>query len=83
MITLTFLYRLYDGDGTLLYIGITRDPNGRFAAHAADKPWWDQVVRHSLEEVAAPTASIVERDAIRAEHPRYNVAHRRRTDDAG
>ena len=33
----TALYRLSDADGVLLYIGIARNPERRFAQHAAEK----------------------------------------------
>jgi predicted GIY-YIG superfamily endonuclease len=70
------LYRVYDAQGALLYIGITMNPGSRFAQHSEDKPWWTDVadirVEHygSREEVLA-----AERDAIKSEHPRFNVVH--------
>ena len=36
----TALYRLYDADHDLLYIGISRVPEERFKAHEHDKRWW-------------------------------------------
>ena len=71
---LTFIYRLYDKAGVLLYIGITTDPNRRFAAHAADKPWWPEVAHHIIEEIDTATARQTERETIRQERPRYNVS---------
>lgn len=44
----TTLYRLYDADGGLLYIGIAGNPGRRFEQHAGDKPWWGQVARTEL-----------------------------------
>lgn len=70
----TALYRLYDGDGDLLYVGITNMPNARWAAHTL-KPWWKQVAR---KEVAwfdnRAQAEQAETLAIRQECPRHNVA---------
>lgn len=70
------LYRFFGDDGALLYIGITVNPVGRFAAHSTQKPWWQEVRRidmecfDSREEVLAAEAA-----AIIAEHPVHNVRH--------
>src|SRR5206468_10392091 len=34
------LYRLYDEEGVLLYVGITNAINTRFKTHAGSQPWW-------------------------------------------
>ena len=39
----TALYRLYSSAGDLLYVGNTDHLKLRLAAHAKEKPWWDQV----------------------------------------
>lgn len=39
----TALYRLYDAEHDLLYVGISRTPSERFKAHAHDKNWWHLV----------------------------------------
>ncbi len=71
------LYRLFDEGDRLLYVGITLSPADRFAAHRADKTWWNDVAtirlqhlpdRESLEEA--------EREAIQVEDPRYNRQRR-------
>lgn len=82
----TALYRCRDQFGTLLYVGITENLERRWKDHAKDKPWWPKVQTRSIEWF--PTrdhALAAEADAIRAEHPRYNVNHngrgaRRRSD---
>jgi hypothetical protein len=43
-----FLYRLYDADMRLLYVGITWNPFVRWTAHSKEKPWWAQVARVEL-----------------------------------
>jgi predicted GIY-YIG superfamily endonuclease len=71
----TALYRLYDDSDALLYIGIAGNPGRRFEQHRRDKPWWGQVARITLEH--HPTrdkALTAETEAIRTEHPRYNIA---------
>lgn len=70
------LYRLFDVDDALLYVGIAGNPGRRFEQHAKDKPWWSEVdhigLEHYDERVDAETA---ERHAIRTEKPRHNIAH--------
>jgi predicted GIY-YIG superfamily endonuclease len=70
----TALYRLHDGAGVLLYIGITHDPESRWRAHAGTKSWWPEVIRKEVEwhadRLLAETAEVA---AIRAELPVHNV----------
>jgi DNA-binding transcriptional regulator YhcF (GntR family)/predicted GIY-YIG superfamily endonuclease len=71
----TALYRLYNKRHQLLYVGITKDPRTRFAAHAAEKPWWPEVVRRDLEWFTTRTAALAaEAEAIRNEKPDENLA---------
>lgn len=71
----TALYRLYDGEDRVLYIGITNMPNVRFDAHRM-KPWWKQVARKDIEWFEnRHQASCAEVRAIRAERPLYNRMH--------
>lgn len=70
------LYRIYDHDAALLYVGITNNPVTRFREHGAAKDWWPRVANigivtfHSREELEA-----AEKTAIRDEKPRYNIAN--------
>ncbi|MCX5431888.1 GntR family transcriptional regulator [Streptomyces sp. NBC_00257] len=76
------VYRLYDADGTLLYVGMSGDPTKRFLGHRADKPWWPEVHAHTLQWFnSRGDASAAERDAITGERPRYNKAHNETLDD--
>lgn len=45
--TRQFLYRFFDADDRLLYVGISKDPIKRFAQHAKDQPWWGDVARRT------------------------------------
>jgi predicted GIY-YIG superfamily endonuclease len=72
------VYRLYDSTDALLYIGVTEDPEARFAAHAATKHWWPEVVQEktkiSRRYDSREEAEAAEDEAIRTEHARHNVA---------
>ncbi|MFJ2374984.1 hypothetical protein ACIOZL_19575 [Streptomyces sp. NPDC087769] len=76
------VYRLYDADGTLLYVGMSCDPAKRFMGHRADKPWWGEVDTHTLEWFGTRAgASVVEVAAITDERPKYNKAHNETLND--
>jgi predicted GIY-YIG superfamily endonuclease len=72
----TALYRFYNGDDVLLYVGITNDLDTRIRQHTSGKPWWPAVQRRSVEwfesRVEAEGAEIV---AIKTEYPLHNVFH--------
>ena len=73
----TFLYRLYDDSGQLLYIGISNSPIRRGSQHIDRQPWAHQVRRQEWSN-PYPTreaALEAERQAIIAEQPRYNIVH--------
>lgn len=72
----TALYRLRDKDGTLLYVGITDNPERRWPQHAADKSWWAAVTDLSLKWYPSRELALdAEGHAIRTEKPLYNVVH--------
>ena len=75
----TALYRVFDADDQLLYVGISRNPNGRFANHATRKPWWRETVA-SIEITWLATRALAheaEALAIRDEDPIYNISRPR------
>ena len=73
---MTYLYRYYDADGTLLYIGIASDMARRSRQHASTSGWWPEAVKVVVEDVLTrKQAEILEACAIRAERPRHNVQH--------
>jgi DNA-binding transcriptional regulator YhcF (GntR family)/predicted GIY-YIG superfamily endonuclease len=72
----TALYRLYDADGELLYVGITNKPRHRFGQHRRTKPWWPRVANKEVVWFDSPTdATQAERAAIAAEKPSQNVSN--------
>lgn len=70
------LYRFFDAEGVLLYVGITSDLSMRFSTHSVERWWWGRwaystVVRyHSRAALEA-----AERKAIKSEKPLHNVVH--------
>lgn len=69
----TALYRLYDADGQLLYVGITANPKKRWYAHGRDKHWWPEVTRKTIEWFETrKSAERVEKIEIEEERPVYN-----------
>jgi hypothetical protein len=71
----TALYRLFDCEGRLLYIGIARNPEQRFKAHASTAPWWHLVARRDVEWYPTRSeARAEETKAIKADGPLYNRA---------
>jgi predicted GIY-YIG superfamily endonuclease len=71
----TALYRLFNAEGALLYIGISFDPAHRAHSHSGDKPWWNEVAdRQEVWFENRRAAEDAERTAIVAESPRYNRA---------
>ena len=70
----TALYRLFDLEGRLLYVGIAFDPEARWLAHAAEKAWWSEVAETRVQWLQSRTdALIAEVVAIKAERPLYNI----------
>ena len=69
------LYRLLGRNG-LLYVGIGMNPEGRWAVHRDEKPWWPEVLVKTVDwHEDRGDADIAEYLAIKHEKPRYNVIH--------
>lgn len=70
----TALYRLYDVDDRLMYVGISHELRIRWHHHSISKPWWHLVTRRDIEwhpdRLAADSA---ETAAIVTESPLYNI----------
>jgi predicted GIY-YIG superfamily endonuclease len=79
LLRLHFVYRAFDADDRLLYVGCTHDPDKRLAAHKWGADWWEDAVRLSL---AGPynyeTARQIEYDAIESERSLHNHSRERR-----
>ena len=76
------LYRLFDRDGQLLYVGISLHAIRRATEHRGAKSWWPLVARMDLEALPVGTraeAEAIERDVIVAEQPLHNIVHNTRS----
>jgi hypothetical protein len=68
------VYRLFDADDRLLYVGVTENVKARFSHHASSKPWWPDVARHTVEWMDnRDDAEAAEKLAISTEMPVWNV----------
>lgn len=70
------LYRFFDCENQLLYVGITADPGSRIKNHISQKGWWLEVASttytHFQSREQLKAAEIM---AIRSEMPKYNISH--------
>lgn len=70
---MTAVYRLYDGAGRLLYVGVTYDFVARLRGHAKDKKWWPQVAHRDVIWFDNRLDALYEEArAIRYENPVHN-----------
>lgn len=75
MTTPTALYRHFDGDGRLLYVGISLSAVARLAQHAHGSRWSHDIRRVDVEMHQTREAALAaERCAIVNEKPFYNKA---------
>lgn len=71
----TQLYRHYDVDGNLLYVGISLSSVHRLSQHRQQSHWFEQIRRVDVQHFASRTEALeAEAIAISEESPRYNVA---------
>jgi len=72
-----FVYRCFDVDGVLLYIGFTWDLRTRIGAHCAPgRPVGERLSYVSVEKHPTRAAArAAERAAIESETPLFNVVH--------
>lgn len=68
------LYRMYDGEENLLYIGISVSPITRTGQHYSEKEWFREVCLIELEWFDdVKSAQQAESIAIRRERPMHNI----------
>lgn len=73
--TVYTLYRFFDADGALLYVGRTVNAGRRWREHEKRAPWFDEVKTVTREILATAEAlALAERQAITTEQPLHNIA---------
>jgi excisionase family DNA binding protein len=69
------VYRLIARDGTLLYIGSTKNIGSRLQSHARVQPWWPHVKNVGLQHFKTiEDARRAEAVAIYVDRPQHNAA---------
>lgn len=72
----TALYRHFDKDGRLLYVGISLNAVARLAQHRGVAHWFRSIARIEIEwHPTREDACAAEIEAIREELPMHNVIH--------
>ena len=72
----TSLYRHWDADGDLLYVGISLSAVGRLAQHSKASHWANNIASVTIETFGSrKEAETAERRAISGENPRHNIIH--------
>lgn len=72
----TSVYRYYDRNGLLIYVGITNQGIGRNRQHNADKDWWRFVLRQDVTHFRTRQAALdEERNLIQQHRPPFNTQH--------
>jgi DNA-binding XRE family transcriptional regulator len=67
------LYRMFGGNGELLYVGASINPLDRANQHSLGQPWWTKVREIKVEVFDDPRSALdAERAAVAAERPLYN-----------
>ncbi len=68
------VYRLFDIEGRLLYVGVSVNAHARLEQHRRDKPWAATIARIDVTEFATRhEAEDAEAAAIRDESPIHNI----------
>ena len=70
------LYRMFNRDSSLLYVGISMSFGKRLRQHKKEKDWYQEITHITLQHF--PTrddAAVAETKAIKSEKPIHNVTH--------
>jgi excinuclease UvrABC nuclease subunit len=69
-----YLYRHFDKDDRLLYVGVSLRALQRLAQHRNHAHWFEQICRVEMEQFATRQGALAaERVAIEREKPLYNI----------
>lgn len=71
-----YVYRHYDEDGLLLYVGVSNDVGRRLEQHSKTAPWARRVSRTTIVSFPDRESALAgEREAIETEKPTYNSTY--------
>lgn len=74
----TAVYRFYDSEDCLLYVGMTHDIDERWGTHERIQPWWLDVSRHEFTWYGTRAeAKQIEATATAVEKPRFDRSGKR------
>jgi len=77
------LYRFFNTDGELLYVGVSVNLGARKSTHKILSPWFCEVASEKVEWFATRSEALAaESAAIKAENPRHNVTGKPNRSDA-
>lgn len=69
-----FVYRLYDAQAELIYVGLTGNVGLRIGQHAAQKAWWNEVSGIEVDvHKTRRDAERAESELIRSHAPKHNT----------
>ena len=74
----SFVYRCYDKNDVLIYIGSTRDTKKRFYQHERESDWWNFVVNKAVDEYPFWSALVAEEALIEMFNPTFNAKGKNR-----
>ncbi len=70
------LYRYFNAEGKLLYIGISQSSLNRHQSHCSQAKWTEQIAKITINKFSTRKEALVaEKLAIQTENPLYNVKH--------
>ena len=70
------LYRFWDSDGILLYVGISKDFDKRFSQHSKQAAWYEFHSEYKIEDIPIEaTAFDYEKFVVQTEKPLFNIQH--------
>jgi hypothetical protein len=74
---MTDLYRHYDDQGKLLYVGVSKSTLIRLGRHEANAHWYERISQIKIEKHPSREAALeAERKAIQTENPLCNIQRR-------
>lgn len=69
-----YVYRAFNAEGVLLYVGSSINVAARIRAHYLDTPWWFAAKRFTFDAYdTVEEARAAEKHAIATEFPRWNI----------